>query len=214
MNALVRGQKLPIFSGNGLPHDRVSAQIVRQARLLEEQVEFSIVFAAMGVKHDVAEFFIRNFQDPGALGARRHVLFPGRCAERGAAAHAARRSDLGRAPGFRLWPARARAADRHDKLLREPARSRHGPRRNSRPQRISGLSLLGPSQPLRTRRPHRRLAGIDHPDANSHHARRRHQPSCARPDRLHHRRADRAGSRLVPARRFTRPSPACRACRA
>ena len=67
MNALVRGQKLPIFSGNGLPHDRVSAQIVRQARLLEEKVEFSIVFAAMGVKHDVAEYFIRNFRDSGAL---------------------------------------------------------------------------------------------------------------------------------------------------
>jgi V/A-type H+-transporting ATPase subunit B len=67
MNALVRGQKLPIFSGNGLPHDRVSAQIIRQARLLEETAGFSIVFAAMGIKHDVAEFFIRNFQDSGAL---------------------------------------------------------------------------------------------------------------------------------------------------
>jgi V/A-type H+-transporting ATPase subunit B len=67
MNALVRGQKLPIFSGNGLPHDRVSAQIVRQARLLEEQVEFSMVFAGLGVKHDVAEYFIRNFEDSGAL---------------------------------------------------------------------------------------------------------------------------------------------------
>ena len=85
MNALVRGQKLPIFSGNGLPHDRVSAQIVRQARLLEEQVEFSIVFAAMGVKHDVAEFFIRNFRDSGRAGARGHVLLAGRRAERGAA---------------------------------------------------------------------------------------------------------------------------------
>ena len=75
MNALVRGQKLPIFSGNGLPHDRVSAQIVRQARLLEEQVEFSIVFAAMGVKHDVAEFFIRNFARLRRAGPRGHVLF-------------------------------------------------------------------------------------------------------------------------------------------
>ena len=73
MNALVRGQKLPVFSGNGLPHDRVSAQIIRQARLLEEKVEFSIVFAAMGIKHDVAEFFIRNFQDSGALA--RAVMF-------------------------------------------------------------------------------------------------------------------------------------------
>ncbi len=67
MNSLVRGQKLPIFSGSGLPHDRVSAQIVRQARLIDENVDFSIVFAAMGVKHDVAEFFIRNFEDSGVL---------------------------------------------------------------------------------------------------------------------------------------------------
>ncbi len=67
MNALVRGQKLPIFSGNGLPHDRVSAQVVRQARLLEQEVEFSIVFAAMGVKHDIAQFFIRDFEESGAL---------------------------------------------------------------------------------------------------------------------------------------------------
>ena len=73
MNALVRGQKLPIFSGNGLPHDRVSAQIVRQARLKEEAVEFSIVFGAMGVKHDVSEFFIRNFHNSGTLA--RVVMF-------------------------------------------------------------------------------------------------------------------------------------------
>jgi len=67
MNSLVRGQKLPIFSGNGLPHDRMAAQIVRQARLLENAVNFSIVFAALGVKHDVAEFFIRNFENSGVL---------------------------------------------------------------------------------------------------------------------------------------------------
>lgn len=73
MNSLVRGQKLPIFSGNGLPHDQVSAQIVRQARLLEEEVDFSIVFAAMGIKHDVAEFFVRTFRDSGALS--RSVMF-------------------------------------------------------------------------------------------------------------------------------------------
>jgi V/A-type H+/Na+-transporting ATPase subunit B len=67
MNSLVRGQKLPIFSGNGLPHDRMAAQIVRQARLLEDKVDFAIVFGAMGVKHDVAEFFIRNFEESGVL---------------------------------------------------------------------------------------------------------------------------------------------------
>jgi V/A-type H+-transporting ATPase subunit B len=73
MNALVRGQKLPIFSGNGLPHDRVAAQIVRQAKLLDDDVEFSIVFGAMGVKHDVARYFIRNFEQSGALA--RTVMF-------------------------------------------------------------------------------------------------------------------------------------------
>jgi len=67
MNALVRGQKLPLFSGSGLPHDRLAAQIVRQARLLQENVEFSVVFAAMGVKHDVAQFFTSNFETSGVL---------------------------------------------------------------------------------------------------------------------------------------------------
>lgn len=67
MNTLVRGQKLPVFSGNGLPHDRLAAQIARQAKLLDEQVEFAIVFAGMGVKHDVAEFFRRSFAESGVL---------------------------------------------------------------------------------------------------------------------------------------------------
>jgi V/A-type H+-transporting ATPase subunit B len=67
MNTLVRGQKLPIFSGNGLPHNRIAAQITRQAKLLSEDVEFTIVFAAMGVKHDVAQFFVRSFEQSGVL---------------------------------------------------------------------------------------------------------------------------------------------------
>ncbi len=67
MNSLVRGQKLPIFSGNGLPHDRLAAQIARQAKLLSEDIEFCIVFAAMGAKFDTAQFFIRNFEQTGVL---------------------------------------------------------------------------------------------------------------------------------------------------
>ena len=67
MNTLVRGQKLPIFSGNGLPHNQIAAQITRQAKLLSEQVEFKIVFSAMGVKNDVAQFFIKSFEDSGVL---------------------------------------------------------------------------------------------------------------------------------------------------
>jgi len=68
LNSLVRGQKLPIFSGNGMPHDRLAAQIVRQAKLLGEEVEFVIVFAAMGVKNDVAQYFHRGFEESGVLG--------------------------------------------------------------------------------------------------------------------------------------------------
>ena len=67
MNTLVRGQKLPVFSGSGLPHNRVTAQIVRQAKIVGEEVSFAIVFCAMGVKHDVARSFIDNFQETGVL---------------------------------------------------------------------------------------------------------------------------------------------------
>jgi len=67
LTTLIRGQKLPIFSGNGLPHDILAAQIVKQASLGENSDEkFGIVFAAMGVKHDVADFFRRTFLDSGA----------------------------------------------------------------------------------------------------------------------------------------------------
>ncbi len=63
---LIRGQKLPIFSGNGLPHDQLAAQIVQQASLGEDSdEEFAIVFAAMGVKYDVADFFRRTFEESG-----------------------------------------------------------------------------------------------------------------------------------------------------
>ena len=66
LTTLIRGQKLPIFSGNGLPHDKLAAQIVKQASLGENSDEkFAIVFAAMGVKYDVAEFFRRTFEESG-----------------------------------------------------------------------------------------------------------------------------------------------------
>ena len=83
MNTLVLGQKLPIFSGSGLPHDQLAAQIVRQAALPSvegisdgkdvspdsgiEERQFAIVFAALGVQHDVAEFFRQSFANSGAL---------------------------------------------------------------------------------------------------------------------------------------------------
>lgn len=73
LTTLIRGQKLPIFSGNGLPHDQLAAQIVRQASLVGEGGNFGIVFAAMGVKYDVAEFFKKTFEESGSL--ERVVMF-------------------------------------------------------------------------------------------------------------------------------------------
>jgi len=78
MNTLIRGQKLPIFSGNGLPHNTLAAQIVRQAKIIsinENEAEssdmspedFVIVFCAMGVKYDVARFFLDDFEHSGVL---------------------------------------------------------------------------------------------------------------------------------------------------
>ena len=65
LTTLIRGQKLTIFSGNGLPHDQLAAQIVQQASLGDSDEKFAIVFAAMGVKYDVAEFFRRTFEESG-----------------------------------------------------------------------------------------------------------------------------------------------------
>ena len=67
MNTLIRGQKLPIFSGSGMPHNLIAAQIARQARLLTAHEEFTVIFVAMGVKFDIARFFIDSLEESGVL---------------------------------------------------------------------------------------------------------------------------------------------------
>ncbi|MEM0149864.1 MAG: V-type ATP synthase subunit B [Candidatus Micrarchaeaceae archaeon] len=73
MNTLVRGQKLPIFSASGLPHNRLAAQIARQAKLLNSSEEFSVVFGGIGINSEEANFFRKEFEDTGAL--ERAVMF-------------------------------------------------------------------------------------------------------------------------------------------
>ena len=70
---LVRGQKLPIFTGSGLPHAQLAAQIARQAKTLGAAGEFAVVFAAMGITFEEANFFIEDFRRTGAI--ERAVLF-------------------------------------------------------------------------------------------------------------------------------------------
>ncbi|HBG26643.1 MAG TPA: V-type ATP synthase subunit B [Phycisphaerales bacterium] len=73
LNPLVRGQKLPIFSGSGLPHDDLTAQLARQATVLGKGEQFAVVFAAMGITFEAAQFFINDLQNTGAI--ERAVMF-------------------------------------------------------------------------------------------------------------------------------------------
>jgi V/A-type H+/Na+-transporting ATPase subunit B len=73
LNTLVRGQKLPIFSGAGLPHNEMAAQIARQAKVLGKEEKFAVVFCAMGITSEEANLFIRDFENTGAL--ERTVMF-------------------------------------------------------------------------------------------------------------------------------------------
>ena len=90
---LIRGQKLPIFSGSGMKHNELAAQIVRQAKVPNQDGEFAIVFAAMGVKNDTAEFFRRP--EPGG-----HVPQPGLRPHHRAHPHPPLRPDGGGVPGL------------------------------------------------------------------------------------------------------------------
>ena len=73
LNTLVRGQKLPVFSGSGLPHAQLAAQIARQAKVLGGEANFAVVFAAVGITFEEADFFISDFKKTGAID--RTVLF-------------------------------------------------------------------------------------------------------------------------------------------
>ena len=73
MNTLVRGQKLPIFSGSGLPHSEIALQIARQAKVVGKQENFVVVFAAMGITNEEAQYFMKDFEQTGAL--ERSVVF-------------------------------------------------------------------------------------------------------------------------------------------
>lgn len=73
MNTLVRGQKLPIFSGSGLPHNEIALQIARQAKVIGKKENFVVVFAAMGITNEEAQYFINDFKQTGAL--ERSIVF-------------------------------------------------------------------------------------------------------------------------------------------
>jgi len=73
MNTLVRGQKLPIFSGSGLPHNEIALQIARQAKVVGQKEKFVVIFAGMGITNEEAQYFMKDFEETGALS--RSVVF-------------------------------------------------------------------------------------------------------------------------------------------
>ncbi|MCB9362845.1 V-type ATP synthase subunit B [Candidatus Woesearchaeota archaeon] len=73
MNTFVRGQKLPIFSGSGLPHNEIALQIARQAQVVGSKEDFIVIFAAMGITNEEAQYFIKDFEQTGALS--RSIVF-------------------------------------------------------------------------------------------------------------------------------------------
>ena len=204
MNSLVRGQKLPLFSAGGLPHDRLASEIAQNARLRSA--------GARRLRHRVRRHRRlarhRGNLPPRHAGFRRarpHRDVP-QSRERAldpAAADAALRADGGRISRLRRGPARARHHDRHDQLLRGAARGLGEPRRDPEPQGLSRLHVFGPRLDLRARRLHARDARHGDATADPDHAGRGHQPSDPRPHRLHHRRPGRARPRARPQGRLS-----------
>ena len=121
MNTLVRGQKLPLFSGAGLPHNELAAQIAGQTSLAAGADDFALVFVALGASHDTADFFYQSFAATGSASPHRALPEPGRRLARGAHHHAACGAEPCRASGLCARLSCARHPDGHDQLCRGPA---------------------------------------------------------------------------------------------
>ena len=122
LNTLVRGQKLPIFSGSGLPHNQLAAQIARQAKVLDGgESNFAVVFAAIGITFEESEFFVEEFQPHRRHRPYRSVHQPGKRSGRGANRHPPYGADRCGIPGIRQGDARLGHPDRHHQLRRGAA---------------------------------------------------------------------------------------------
>jgi V/A-type H+/Na+-transporting ATPase subunit B len=117
-NTLVRGQKLPIFSGSGLPHNEIALQIARQARVPGQEGKFAVIFAAMGITNEEAQYFMKDFQETGAL--ERAVVFLNLADDPAVERLITPRMALtdSRISCIREGHARTCHIDRHDQLLR------------------------------------------------------------------------------------------------
>ena len=181
---VVRGQKLPVFSGYGLPADELAARIATQARVPRRgrRVRGGVRRhgrdpAHRGLLHRPP----RRRRGSGPIGA---VAQPRRGPHGGTDPHPPGRPHHRRVPRLRPRHARPGGAHRHDQLLRGAPRNLGGPGGTTRPARLPGLHVHGPGHDLRARRARPRPVRVPDPAAHPVHARRRHQPPGSRPDRL------------------------------
>ena len=159
----VRGQKLPIFSGAGLPANALAARIAAQTRAPDDDTEVVVVFAAMGVTRREAAFFRGEFMSTGAASSSILLLNLADDPTIETAADAPGRADHGRVPGLRAGPARPRRDDRHDRLLRGAPGDLGRARGDARPTRLPRLHVHRPGLALRTGRPSPRRQRIADP---------------------------------------------------
>ena len=171
LNTLVRGQKLPIFSGAGLPASKLAAQIARQAKVLGEGEQFAVVFVAMGITNKEASFFMRDFEQTGALD---RVVFFMNLADDPTVERLARPAVWpcsGRIPRLHAQPARPCDPDGHDQLLRSAARDFNCPRGGTRPAGLSRVYVHRSLVHLRAGGKAQGEEGIYHPNPYLDYAR-------------------------------------------
>ena len=161
LNTLVRGQKLPIFSASGLPHAQLAAQIARQAKVRGTTEPFVVVFAAMGITFEESDFFVKSFQETGAID--RTVLFVNLANDPAVERIAT--------PRMALTAAEYLAFEKNYQLRRRPAGGLRRPERGARTPGLPGLYVHGSCLPVRAGRPAEGKERFHHLDSHFVHAR-------------------------------------------
>ncbi len=212
LNTLVRGQKLPIFSGSGLPHAQLAAQIARQAKVLDGESNFAVVFAAIGITFEESEFFVSEFKRTGAID--RTVLFTNLANDPAVERIATPRMALTAAEylafdkGMHVLVILTDITNYAEALREISAAKKEVPGRRGYPR----LPLHRPGHDVRARGPPGGQGRLDHDDPHPDHARGRQDPPHPRPDGLYHRGADHPFAASCTAAASIRRWTCCRAC--
>ena len=186
LNTLVRGQKLPIFSASGLPHANLAAQIARQAKVRGTSEPFAVVFAAMGITFEEANFFMESFRETGAID--RSVMFINLANDPPVERIATPRMALTAAEylAFEKKHACTGHSDGYYQLCRRPPGDFGSQEGSAGPSRLSRLYVYGSGLHVRKSRQTEGEKWFHHPDPHSHHAGRRQDPSHPGSYRLYH----------------------------